>query len=97
MVQDAQGVAGKLGNPATDTLCTRRADVPGSCALWVIAHSEEESTERRVLGLYPVLSNSRPVDPPGIRGSSTAGPAVGSRVGCQTATGSRSGGVVGVD
>jgi hypothetical protein len=55
-MQETQSVAGQLGEPATETLLTNRADVPGSGALRVIAQSEDEPTEFRMLGPYPVLA-----------------------------------------
>lgn len=55
-MQDAQGVASQFREPATETLFASRTDVPGSGALRVIAEREDEPTELRVLGPYPVLS-----------------------------------------
>ena len=54
VVKDTQCVAGQFGEPATETLLAHRADVPGSGALRVIAQSEGEPTEPRILGPYPV-------------------------------------------
>src|SRR3954447_13829930 len=55
VVQDAHSVASQFGEPATETLLAHRTDVPGKGALRVIAESEDEPTELRVLGPYPVM------------------------------------------